>query len=78
MCGLVLVASLAEAGGLLGVSGVAPWLSRAQAQWLLLMGLVALQLVGFFPDQDRTRVSCIGRQILYHLATREALRNVLK
>ena len=28
---------------------------------------------GVFPNQGRNRVSCIGRQVLYHWATREAL-----
>ena len=30
---------------------------------------------GIFPDQARTRVPCIGRQILNHCTTREAPRN---
>ena len=30
-------------------------------------------LQGIFPDQRSTRISCIGRWILYHWATREAL-----
>ena len=36
------------------------------------MGLVAPWHVGSFQIRDRTRVSCVGRQILYHWATREA------
>ena len=37
------------------------------------MDLVAPHLVGFSRTKDWNRVSCIGRQILYHWATREAL-----
>ena len=44
---------------------------RAQAQWLWHMGLIALQHVGSSRIRDQTHVSCIGRQILYHWATRE-------
>ena len=36
-------------------------------------GLVALWHAGSFWSRDRTCVSCIGRQIPYHWATREAL-----
>ena len=32
------------------------------------MDLVALRLVGSFWVRDRTCVSCMGRQILYHLS----------
>ena len=44
------------------------WLldSRAQAQQLLCLGLVALRHVGPSWIRDQTCVSCIGRQILYH------------
>ena len=45
--------------------------SRAQAQWLWHRGLAALRPVGSSYVRDRTRVSCIGRQTLYHWATRE-------
>ena len=38
------------------------------------MGLVAPRLVGSSQISDRTHVSCIGRPVLYHLATREARR----
>ena len=34
-------------------------------------GLVALRHVGSSQARDRTHVPCIGRQILYHCATRE-------
>ena len=44
----------------------------AQAQWLWLMGLVSPRHVGSSQTRARTRVSCIGRQILNHCATREA------
>ena len=46
--------------------------SRAQAQWLWYMGLIAPRCVGSSPTGDRTRVSCIDRWILYHGTTREA------
>ena len=36
------------------------------------MSFVAPQRVGSSPIMDRTHVSCIGRQILYHWATRVA------
>ena len=50
------------------------WLagSRVQAQQLWCTGLVALRHVGFSWTRARTRVPCIGRQILNHCATREA------
>ena len=49
------------------------WLtgSRAQAQQLWCTGLVAPQHVGSSRTRARTHVSCIGRQILNHCATRE-------
>ena len=49
------------------------WLvgSRAEAQLLWRTGLVAPQLVGSSQTRARTRVPCIGRQILNHCATRE-------
>ena len=45
----------------------------AQAQQLWLTGPVALQHVGSSQTRARTRVPCIGRQILNHWATKEAL-----
>ena len=45
----------------------------AQAQQLWLTGLAAPQHVGSSQTRARTRVPCIGRQILNHCATREAL-----
>ena len=44
----------------------------AQAQQLWLEGLVAPRHVGSSQTRARTRVPCIGRQILNHCATREA------
>ena len=44
----------------------------AQAQWLWLTGPVAPWHVGSSQTRARTRVPCIGRQILNHCATREA------
>ena len=46
----------------------------AQAQQLWLTGLVAPRHVGSSQTRARTRILCIGRQILNHCATREALR----
>ena len=48
----------------------------SQAQQLWLTGLVAPQHVGSSQTSARTRVPCIGRRILNHSATREALRMV--
>ena len=45
----------------------------AQAQQLWLTGLVAPRHVGSSQTRARIRVPCIGRQILNHCATREAL-----
>ena len=55
------------------------WLqaSRAQAEYLRCTGLVAMKHVASSPIRDGTRVSCIGRWILYHWATREAPNPVL-
>ena len=54
-----------------------PWLqsmgSRLWAQWLWYTGLVAPLHVGSSWTRDWTHVSCTGRRILYHWATREAL-----
>ena len=47
--------------------------SRAQTQQLRL-GSVAPRHVGSSRTRDWTRVSCIGRQILYHWATTESLK----
>ena len=52
-----------------GFSSCSPWTLEQQ---LWCMGLVALQHVTSSPPRDWTRVSCLGRQILYHWATREA------
>ena len=50
----------------------------AQAQQLWLTGLVAPWHVGSSQTRVRTRVPCIGRQILNHCATREAQECLLK
>ena len=70
---LIAVASLVVEHGLQAL-----WLagSGAQAQWLWRMGLVAPQHVGSSWTRARTHVSCIGRRILNHWATREALLNI--
>ena len=49
---------------------------RAQAQQLWCTSLVALRHVGSPWTRDRTRVLCIGRQIINHCATREVLQNL--
>ena len=51
--------------------------SRAQAQYLWHTGLAAPRHVGSSWMRARTRVSCIGRQILNHCATREVLYMIL-
>ena len=48
----------------------------AQAQQLWLTGPAAPRHVGSSQTRARTRVPCIGRQILNHCATREALFNI--
>ena len=47
--------------------------SRAQAQWFWHTGLGASQHVGSSQIRDQTHVSCTGRQILYHWASRDFL-----
>ena len=49
--------------------------SRAQAQWSWYTGFVALQHVESSLTRDWTLVSCFGRQILNHWATRSAPRS---
>ena len=44
--------------------------SRAQAKWLWHISLVVPRHVGLFQIGERTWVSCTGRRILYHWATR--------
>ena len=73
------VASLVEEHSLQGFSSCSMWAQRllltgcrAQAQCLWHTGLVALWHVGSSRTRDGTRVSCIGKQVLYHWATREA------
>ena len=67
---LIVVASLVAEHGLYGA-----WASLAVAhglQQLWLTGLVAPWHVGSSRTRARTPVSCTGRQILKHCATREA------
>ena len=52
--------------------------SRAQTQKFWRTTLVAPWPVGFSRTRDRTRVSCTGRQILYHSATREVRSSALQ
>ena len=51
--------------------------SGAQTQQLWCLGLAVLWHVGSSWTRDWTHVTCIGRQILYHWATREALSRLL-
>ena len=77
---LTAVASLVAEHGLqsAGFSSCGTWAqqlwlagSRAQAQQLWCTGLAAPWHVGSSRTRARTRVPCIGRQILNHCATRE-------
>ena len=52
--------------------------SGARAEYLWCTVSVTLRHVGFSQIRDWTRVSCIGRQTLYHWVTREAQGIVLK
>ena len=56
-----------------GLSCCGAQAADAQAQQLWLTGPVAPRHVGSSQTRARTRVPCIGRQILNHCATREAL-----
>ena len=55
-------------------AAVAHGLLSVQPQQLWRTGLVAPQHVGSSQTRARTRVPCIGRRILNHCATREALK----
>ena len=62
-------------GGLEGVGAsvvAAPRLERTGSA-IVVQGLAALKHVGSSQTRGWTRVSCIGRQILYHWATRKPL-----
>ena len=76
---LIPVASLVAGARALGTRTQKLWLagSRAQAQQLWCTGFVAPRHVGSFWSRARTRVPCIGRRILNHCATREALACLL-
>ena len=56
-----------------GLSGCGFLDSGTQARWLWCTGLVVPWHVGSSRPRDRTCVSCIGRQILYHWVAREAM-----
>ena len=47
--------------------------SRCAGSVVVAHGLSCSVACGIFPDRARTHVPCIGRQILNHCATREAL-----
>ena len=70
---LIPVASLVAEHGLQARRLQQLWLadSRAQAQQLWRMGLVALRHVGSSWTRARTCVPCIGRRILNYCATRD-------
>ena len=72
---LVAVTSLVAEHWLSGTRASVVWLSssRTQVQKLWCTGLVALGHVGSSGTRDLTRVSWIGRRILYHQAARETL-----
>ena len=55
-----------------GLSSCIFWAPERKAQKLWYAGLVAPWHVGSSQIRDRTLVSCIGRQILQHWATRQA------
>ena len=63
----------AQASHYRGLSCCGAQAPDAQGQQLWLTGLVAPRHVGSSQTRARTRVPCIGRQILNHCATREAL-----
>ena len=62
----------AQASHCRGLSCCGAQAPDAQAQQLWLTGLVAPRHVGSSRTRARTRVPCIGRQILNHCASREA------
>ena len=63
----------AQASHYRGLSCCGAQVPDAQTQQLWLTGLVAPWHVGSSQTRARTHVPCIGRQILNHCATREAL-----
>ena len=69
--GFPLVASLVSACWWTGFCIAAPGLGSASSV-VVVHGLVALWQVGSSGTRAQTRVSCIGRWILYHWDTREA------
>ena len=74
VCGLLIAVASLVAEHRLQARGLQQlWLmgSRAQAQQLWRMGLVALRHVASSWTKARTHVPCIGRQILNHYATSE-------
>ena len=76
MCRLLIaLTSLVAEHWLSGTRASVVWLSssRAHVQKLWCTGLVALGHVRSSGTRDLTRVSWIGRQILYHQAARETL-----
>ena len=55
------------------VEGCGLLVAEHRLQWLWYTGSAALWHVASSQTRDQTCVSCIGRQILYHGATEEAL-----
>ena len=68
----------AQASHYRGLSRCGAQAPDTQAQQLWLTGLAAPRHVGSSQTRARTRVPCIGRQILNHCATREAQNKFLK
>ena len=58
----------------LGLSSCGSWTLEHWLQELWQTGLVAPRHVDSSRNRDRSCVPCIGRQIPYHRATKEALR----
>ena len=77
LCSLSAQASHCSGFSCCGVWGLGMW---ALESWLSSWhrGLAVSQHVGSSGTRDRTRVPCIGRQILHHWATKEALKHILR
>ena len=65
--------SCVGAGGLRHMGPVAAtWVLQSPGSIVVALGLVAPRHVGSFQIRNQTRISCVGRQIPHHWATREA------
>ena len=72
--GLWLPWGRAQALGLAGFRSCGPPRLQSAGAVVVAPGLSCSAALGSSQNRDRTCVSCIGRQILYHWATREALK----